>query len=125
MSQMIYPYILWKEVIIFDAIQVILTKCITHINIIKKQRKTPKRSTWNISKSFWKKKKKKKKKKNKKKKKKNKKKKQVKYIKTFKKKKKKKKSEKKLMENVKIFLRKKEKKKCGYYRERNKNLSED
>ena len=29
------------------------------------------------------------------------------------------------MENVKIFLRKKEKKKCGYYRERNKNLSED
>ena len=43
----------------------------------------------------------------------------------FLKKKKKKKSEKKLMENVKIFLRKKEKKKCGYYRERNKNLSED
>ena len=48
----------------------------------------------------------------------------MKYIKIFLKKKKKK-SEKKLMENVKIFLRKKEKKKCGYYRERNKNLSED
>ena len=29
------------------------------------------------------------------------------------------------MENVKIFFGKKEKKKCGYYRERNKNLSED
>ena len=45
MSQMIHHYMLWKKVIIFNAIQVILTKYvthITHINITEKLRKASK-----------------------------------------------------------------------------------
>ena len=37
MSQMIYSYILWTKVIIFNGIHVVLTKYIIHINIIKKK----------------------------------------------------------------------------------------
>ena len=56
MSQMIHLYILWKKVIIFNAIQVILTKYvthITHINITEKQRKASKKDTIKISKLYW------------------------------------------------------------------------
>ena len=56
MSQMIHPYILWKKVIIFNAIQVILSKYvthITHINIAEKQRKASKKDTIKISKLYW------------------------------------------------------------------------
>ena len=56
MSQMIRPYILWKKVLIFNAIQVILTKYvthITHINITEKQRKASKKDTLKISKLYW------------------------------------------------------------------------
>ena len=56
MSQMIRPYILWKKVIIFNAIQVILTKYvthITHINITEKQREASKKDTLKISKLYW------------------------------------------------------------------------
>ena len=45
MSQMIHHYMLWKKVIIFNAIQVVLTKYvthITHINITEKLRKASK-----------------------------------------------------------------------------------